>query len=270
MDNDGLREIDGRVREAEFVLVGLGSEFAYDWSALAEDARYREIEAEIAGAREEYAWIVPFLQKMILLQEREDRWRQAYRNLARVLAGKNYYVLSLCTDDYLYESGLSEERIVAPCGGFRKMQCDLNCSHTLADMPQETYEAVLRYYGKETELAALHEPVCEKCGAKLRFNQLGVTRYAEEGYLDCWNRYTKWLQGTVNRSLCVLELGVGMEYPTVIRIPFEKIVTYNRKAFLYRVHSALWQIGEGIGGRGCPVAEHPIDFLERYAASATA
>ncbi len=270
MGNDDLREIRERVREAEFVLVGLGNEFAYDWSALTEDARYLEIEAEIADAREEYAWIVPFLQKMILCQAREDRWRQAYRNLECVVGDKNYFVISLCTDDYLYTSGLSLERIVTPCGGFRKMQCDRNCSHTLADIPQETYEAVMRYYGKEVELAVLREPVCEKCGAKLRFNQLGVTCYAEEGYLESWSEYTKWLQRTVNRDLCVLELGVGMEYPTVIRFPFEKIVTYNRKAFLYRVHSALWQIGEGIGDRGCPVAEHPISFLERYAAFAEA
>ncbi len=266
MDDGRWQEIQACVREADFVLVGLGEEMAYDWGALTEDARYREIEAE-TGDAQEYIWIVPFLQKMILRQEREDKWTRAYRNLKRLIAGKDYFIVSLCMDDRIYDAGFEAERIVTPCGGFRMMQCDGNCSHELTDMPQESYEAVLRYYRKEIPLSALREPVCGKCGRKLRFNRLGVERYAEEGYLDRWHAYTKWLQRTVNRKVCVLELGVGMEYPTVIRFPFEKIVLYNQKARLYRVHSALWQIGGEISDRGCSVREDPADFLEQMSAA---
>ena len=260
MENDRLQELYARIQEAELVLVGLGEDFQYDWSALSEDIRYREIEAEISG-RGEYIWIIPFLQKMILCQSKEDKWRRAYENLSKLITAKNYFIISLCMDDYIYEAGLEESRIVAPCGGFRKMQCDNNCSHVLSDMPQDSYEAVVRYYKKELPIEALREPTCGQCGSKLRFNQLGVTRYAEEGYLDHWHEYTKWLQGTVNRKLCVLELGVGMEYPTVIRFPFEKILFYNQKAYMYRMHPALYQIGEEIGGRGLGMKANPVDFL---------
>ena len=260
--NDGrLRELYERVQDAEMVLVGLGEDFQYDWNALTEDERYREIEEEIGGS-EEKIWIVPFLQRMILQQSRDDKWNRVYKNLSDMIAGKNYFVISLCMDDYIYGAGLEENRIVTPCGGFRKMQCDNRCEPVLHDVPQDSYDAVLQYYRKELSVDDLREPVCKRCGSKLRFNQLGVTRYAEEGYLERWNEYTKWLQGTVNKRLCVLELGVGMEYPTVIRFPFEKIVFYNQKAFLYRIHPMLCQIGEEIGDRGCAVKEDPIDFLE--------
>lgn len=260
MENERLKGLHKRVDEAELVLVGIGEAFQYDWGILAEDVRYREIEAEIAG-REIYSWIIPFLQKMILLQKREDKWQRAYSNLENLIAPKNYFIISLCMDDYIYESGLDAGRIVTPCGGFRRMQCDHNCSHVLSDMPQESYEAVLQYYRKELPLEALREPICGQCGEKLRFNQLGVTQYAEEGYLDQWNVYTKWLQGTVNKRLCVLELGVGMEYPTVIRFPFEKIIFYNQKAFMYRIHPSLYHLGEEIGDRGFSIRENPVDFL---------
>ena len=99
------------------------------------------------------------------------------------------------------------------------------------------------------------------CGQKLRFNQLGVSKYAEEGYLKQWDVYTKWLQGTVNKKLCVLELGAGLEYPKIIRFPFEKIVFYNQKAFMYRIHPLIYQLGEEIGNRGIGIKEDPIDFL---------
>lgn len=260
MSEEELQKLSERVRDAEMVLVGLGESFQYDWNALTGDTRYQEIDAEI-GNNQEYIWIIPFLQKMILQQSRDNRWNRAYKNLEKILAGKNYFIISLCMDDYIYNTGLEENRIVAPCGGFRKMQCDNNCSHELSEIPQGSYDAVLQYYRKELPVDALQEPVCPLCGSKLRFNQLGVTRYAEEGYLERWSEYTKWLQGTVNKKLCVLELGVGMEYPTVIRFPFEKIVFYNQKAFLYRIHPSLYQIGEEIGDRGCSVKENPVDFL---------
>lgn len=260
MGDSILREIYERVHDADMVLVGLGEDFQYDWSALTEDDRYREIEAEIGG-NEEKIWIIPFLQKMVLQQFRDDKWKRAYKNLENLLTDKNYFIISLCMDDYIYETGLDKDRMVAPCGGFRKMQCDNNCSHILSDIPQESYEAVLRYYRKELPIDALREPTCSRCGSKLRFNQIGVTQYAEEGYLEQWNEYTKWLQGTVNKRLCVLELGVGMEYPTVIRFPFEKIVYYNQKAFLYRIHPMLYQIGEEIGDKGSALKGNPLDFL---------
>lgn len=260
MTEDRLQELIDRVDKSEKVLVGLGEEFQYDWSALKEDSRYQEIEQEIDG-REDLIWIVPFLQKMILSGSRQDKWKAAYANLRKILAGKDYFIVSLCMDDAIYEVGLQEERIVAPCGGFRKMQCDHNCRHVLSEMPQESYDAVVKYYRKEISLWDLREPVCTDCGGKLRFNQLGVTKYAEEGYLDQWNRYTRWLQGTVNRQLCVLELGVGMEYPGIIRFPFEKVVFYNQKALLYRVHSKLYQTGEEIGDRGIGIRANAVDFL---------
>lgn len=257
---NNLDEIKERVRDAELVLVGLGEDFQYDWNVLVQDARYQEIECEI-GENEEHIWIIPFLQKMILQKVREEKWKTAYASLKNIVKDKNYFIVSLCMDDYIYGAGLDEKRIVTPCGGFRKMQCNKNCSHILSEIPQESFEAVLQYYRKELPLEALEEPKCSVCGEKLRFNQLGVDRYAEEGYLERWSEYTKWLQGTVNKKLCVLELGVGLEYPTVIRFPFEKIIFYNQKAFLYRVHPTLYQLGEEIADKGLGIKENPVDFL---------
>ena len=255
-----LQEIREKIKDAELVLVGLGEGFQYGWGALVQDDRYREIDREI-GDRERYVWIVPFLQKMILSRVREERWDRAYQSLRALLTDKNYFVVSLCIDDYLYGAGLDEDRLVTPCGGFRRMQCDQNCAGELYEMPEDTYEAVLQYYRGELPLTDLKEPICAKCGGKLRFNQLGVGRYAQEGYLDQWNVYTKWLQGTVNRKLCVLELGAGMSYPGIIRFPFEKMAYYSQKAFLYRVHPRLYQVGEEIADRSRGIAENPVDFL---------
>lgn len=254
------QELKEKIRDAELVLVGIGEECQYDWNVLLQDERYQEIERETEDD-EKYIWVSPFLQKMVLRRERDKKWDKAYHILQEILEGKNYFIVSLCMDDYIYGIGFDETKVVSPCGGFRRMQCNKNCAGRLSQMPEESYEAVLRYYRGETTLSSLEEPVCSLCGEKLRFNQLGVDRYAQEGYLEQWNLYTKWLQGTVNKKLLVLELGVGMAYPGIVRFPFEKVVYYNQKAFLYRVNSYLYQTGEEIAVRSRGIAENPIDFL---------
>ena len=94
------------------------------------------------------------------------------------------------------------------------------------------------------------------------FNNLNAENYLEEGYLDQWAVYKKWLQGTVNKKVCILELGVGMKYPTVIRWPFEKITFFNQKAELFRVHSRLYQMTEEIKERGFGICQSPQVFLK--------
>ena len=78
---------------------------------------------------------------------------------------------------------------------------------------------------------------------------------------DSWETYTKWLQGTLNRNLVILELGVGMELPQLIRFPFEKVAYFNQKSCLYRVHSHLYQMTEETKERGYSVPMHPVTLL---------
>ena len=249
-----------KCNEADMILIGIGEEFQYDWDVLLNNPRYQEIDGEIEN-RNEYRWIVPFLQKMLLEQDLDETLDEAYKNLKKLIDGKNYFIITTVTDDYVHRYGLNEERIVTPCGGFSKMQCDLNCSAQLLEPDNEAFEKVRAYFDKRLSLEELNEPVCGSCGHKKRFNQVGVTKYAEEGYLPQWETYTKWLQGTVNKKVCVIELGVGMQLPTIIRWPFERIIYYNQKAFLYRIHPSLYQLGEKIGERGIGIKEKPVRFL---------
>lgn len=249
-----------KINDADMILIGIGDEFQYDWDILLQNERYLEIEREIEKS-EEYRWVNPFLQKMALEQFPDEHLSQAYGNLKKMIDGKDYFIVSTVMDDCIYQYEFEDKRIVTPCGGFRKMQCDYNCNGQLAEPDYKTYEKAKLYYNKKVRLEELNEPTCDRCGQKLRFNQIGTTKYAEEGYLSQWELYMKWLQKTVNKKVCVIELGVDMKLPTIIRWPFEKIIYYNQKAFLYRIHSTLYQLGEQIGDRGVSIKEKPVNFL---------
>lgn len=167
------------------------------------------------------------LEKLRYVRENTDtNIVEAYNKLANELEGKDYFIVSTCTDDVIYQSQIDMDHVVLPCGGFRFFQCPDDCSHEL-----------LPFYAQAIDDNTL--PVCPHCGKEVIFNRLPADSYNEGGYLEMWEKYSRFLQGTVNKSLLVLELGVGMTYPSVIRFPFEKLAMFNKKAKMYRVHPSL-------------------------------
>lgn len=254
-----------KLKDADLVLVGIGEEFGISSSAMEKDALFTGYLEQIEN-NECLSGMTSAARKIYLQHCEHGRIMQAYDILADLLEDKNYFIISTCTDDYIYETNLKKEQIVTPCGGYRLLQCEAACDKELypadTQLLKRMEEVLLGRAGlKKTDAEKVEIPLCPKCGKRLVFNNIEAENYVEEGYLGQWNEYRKWLQGTVNKKLCVLELGVGMKYPSVIRWPFEKIVFFNQKSHLFRVHSKLFQLSEEIRERGFKIEEKPIDFL---------
>lgn len=157
-----LEQIEEKIEAAELVLMGIGESF--------------------------------------FAEKDTEKLRKAYAACAALLKGKNYFIISVCTDNLLQQADLKEDRMVFP--------------------------------------------LLEK-----------------EEKSKSWELYMKWLQGTLNKKLLVLEFGVGLRYPDLIRFPFEKVVYLNQKAELVRIHEMLYQLPEQLNGRGISIAENPISLL---------
>lgn len=258
-----LNKVRDAVKEADLVLVGIGTEFAESFQEMFEQPFYKKLIDE-AQSEDNAEQICQYLKYHYLRKNENSTIISAYNSLADILDGKNYFVVSLCTDDYIYKSKLDQKKIVTPCGGYRAFQCGKEC---VTDQEPLFYdinvfdELFLSIESSRGELSNIDFPVCAECCRPLWFNQIGTPEYKEEGYLPQWEYYTKWLQGTLNKKLCILELGAGMQYPQIIRFPFEKVTFFNQKALLFRVHSKLYQMTEELKDKGFSIAENPIDFL---------
>ena len=66
----------------------------------------------------------------------------------------------------------------------------------------------------------------------------------------------------MNRKLVILELGVGMRFPSVARWPFEKIAFFNKKAEFIRVNGTLYQMSEELADKGISVAQNAVSWLQ--------
>lgn len=252
-----IKEIDilQEIQDAEMVLVGLGEEFD-DLKVLKQIPGYSEERNKMVEAGSE--WMIPALNNFYE-KERVEVF-EALSKFAELIASKNYFVVSVSTNDMIRKVPWKEDRLVMPCGGSVLKQCLNGCETELVEVTDDDRSAMEACIGKDIDVPK-DLGLCPQCKSPMVLNNIYTEKYDENGYLDMWKIYTKWLQGTLNRKLLILELGVGMQCPTVIRWPFEKVAFYNQKATFCRVNESLYQLTEEIKEKGVSISQNAIDWL---------
>ena len=234
------QEVLDLLANADKVLVGIGESFERKDSCFLTES-FKQFEKEnslLAGWERLQYWKKHPDQKAI----------DAYNRLFEIIKEKDYFVVTTCMDDRIYDSMIPEEKIAAPCGTWRFLQCSVQCTDELLPVTSQMVD--------KGEII-----LCPHCGKVVSFNQVNCEKYNESGYMAQWAAYRNWLQRTINQKLCILELGVGMRYPTIIRWPFEKIAYCNNKASFVRVHEMLYQLTPELSDKGNSIEASPIDFL---------
>lgn len=249
------QQIQKKIADADMVLVGIGKELDTDRKDTDDKETISEFEVKEKILREvsddQGVLDQEFFQRGYSVQQKEDgKIRNAgLFALKQMLEGKNYFVISTNTDECLYQTGF--RYLVTPCGRESLFQCSENCS----DMVWES-----RSYWDEMLLKPDVErilPKCPVCGARADFNIIKTNRrtYCETGYLPAWNQYMKWLSGTLNKKLLLLDFGSDFVHPQLIRWAFERTAMLNQKAFLIRVHKTLFSIPDELKERSYSFAE---------------
>lgn len=249
-----------KIKDADMVLVGIGEEFDCV-KLLKQDEEYRE-KRQLLDTPEK-KWLLPLLNQQYLSDETKKNIKKALEKLANILEDKNYFVVTTSTNPLVKDISWKENRVVAPCGSYNMKQCSKECESSLQETTNEDIEVtkhLLDCLGQEKENECSLGN-CNDCGIPFVFNNIYAPEYNENGYIKQWELYTKWLQGTLNKKLVVLELGVNMQFPSVIRFPFEKVTYFNQKAFMYRVNEKLYFLSEELNGKGISISENAVDWL---------
>lgn len=234
------KEILKLIEQADIVLIGIGEAF---------ERKDRDLETEDFQRLCKEEPLLAGYERLRYWKDHPDtKVVEAYNRLHDLVKDKDYFVVTTCMDDRIYESHFDAEKITAPCGTWRYLQCSENCTEEILLVTDEMIRSKTPVF-------------CPHCHAKAVFNQVTAEHYNENGYMPGWVAYRNWLQRTINRNICVLELGVGMKYPTIIRWPFEKIVFCNQKASFVRVHRTLFQLSEELHGKGNSIQADPVDFI---------
>lgn len=268
---DILETIREKVSEADMILLGIGEELQINTEDIFEKSLVYQAFADEIGTFEEEE--CDFIKNSLYICEAEKKNQglfmeklKVYDRLQRLIGNKNYFVVTTCNDDVIYFSSFDSGRVVSPCGTRRQMKCKSAC-HKDTFETKEFFERLnrrlLQMYENGQSCGEIRQeiPRCRECGAYMEMNFVGTAGYSEKSYEKSWRRYMLWLQGTLNKKICILELGVGFSYPTVIRWPFEKVAMLNQKACFVRVNKKLPQVAKEIKEKSFSVEMDSSSFI---------
>lgn len=252
--------------QADMIFIGIGEEFQVKLCELEKHQSFVDKRNELISFAEG-EWYYPFLIKYYLQPKFHEKIVKTYRNIIKLAEKKDSFIVSVVSDDLLQKDikySEIKDKAVFPCGGYLQLQCEDDCLKKVYDLPEEMWQNFCRWVENRASLEEAKKLLCPDCGKDIVFNQYNQKNYNEKSYLNQWNTYKKWLEKTVNKRLLILELGVGMSFPSVIRWPMEKVCLYNKKSVFYRINSNLYQLPENMEDRAISVKMDAVDFVNEY------
>lgn len=224
------RDVNEVIQQSEMLLIGIGSGFG----GTLVDAKTLNYEMGKAAY-------------MDICENRQSEQTELYNQLYQKISNKNYFVIDTNIDGNIDLSDFDSKKVVSPCGNLRKLQCACAGMEGIKDAAK-IYENNLTH--------------CPLCGKAYLPNVHGIANYNENGYLEQWERYNRWLSFTLNKKLAILELGSDFLYASLLRWPFEKVTMLNQKAVLIRVNENFPQGIPEIKERFVSISATPREFIE--------
>ncbi len=263
------QELIEQIANSDLCIIGIGDEWNWVKTGIKTDSRYDQI-LEYCS-KEGNHWLLPIVEYEYAYYNHNNRIGKAYKGLRSLIGDKEYFVIS---DTFLQDCllfGFDKERCVFPCGNYRYLQTnnvndpllDAEDTEEFMDIVMSVHSIIQKLDGNIGEDSTFSKPIRD--GKELHLNQkrqeYSQSKYNETAYMENWEKYMKYLTGTLNSNLLLLELGVGLDYPTVIRWPFEKVTFVNKKAHLVRVHGKLYHHTPEIADKTDSIQRNSVDYI---------
>ena len=264
---DQIRQAAKMIREADYVLLGVGAGMSIAAGAIYGGEWFKENFADFRakygdgpymqdmyGAgfypypSEEAYW--GYWSKQCMKAGIEADHTALHKTLLSMLDGKNIFCLSTNVDGQLEKAGLTADKIFCTQGDYFHIQCAKGCH-------PNRYDA--RELFRQMDAARMDclipgnmVPKCPVCGGRMNMN-LRIDQYfvQDEEWYMAEKRFGAFLSEAISsgRKICLLELGVGFNTPTIIRFPFEKLTRENEQISLLRLNLNEAVIPEHLGAR---------------------
>jgi NAD-dependent SIR2 family protein deacetylase len=199
-----------------------------------------------------------YWSRYIYVNRYMDPPKPVYDQLFQLAKDKDYFVLTTNVDHCFQKAGFDKKRLFYTQGDYGLFQCSEPCSQETYDnetMVRRMVEAqgfVIDNNGTLTipEGVTLQMtiptdllPRCPRCGKPLTTNLRSDDKFVEdEGWHVHAEYYSEFLRRHQNLKILFLELGVGMNTPGIIKIPFWQMTAQNRKAVFATINLGEAQV----------------------------
>ena len=170
-----------------------------------------------------------YWSRYIYINRYMDAPKPVYENLLKLVADKDYFVVTTNVDHCFQKAGFDKRRLFYTQGDYGLFQCSEPCC-------QETFdnEAVIRQMieqQKNMKVPTELLPVCPHCGKPLTMNlRCDDTFVEDDGWHRAAERYENFLRTRAGGKILFLEFGVGYNTPIIIKYPFWQMTAKNPNA----------------------------------------
>lgn len=142
---------------------------------------------------------------------------EGYRDLARVLGGRDFFVVTT-NQDQLFRRQFGDDRVAWIQGDWEWLQCGGPCCDEL--YPAESFWRTASARIHDCEIPTDLIPHCPHCGRELEPWVRGYHFLEGSLYREQYRKYNGFLEAHAHDRVLFLELGVGGMTPMFIKEPF--------------------------------------------------
>nr|WP_297998259.1 Sir2 silent information regulator family NAD-dependent deacetylase [uncultured Phascolarctobacterium sp.] len=220
------------LQECEAVVIGAGSGLSTAAGYTYTGERFQKYFADFAekyGILDMYSGgFYPFptqeefwgyWSRYIFINRYMDAPKPVYEKLLRLVADKNYFVITTNVDHCFQKAGFAKKRLFYMQGDYGLFQCSEPCC-------RKTYDneiSIRKMLEEQSDMRVSAEliPYCPICGKPMTMNlHCDATFVQDDGWYRASQRYKEFLEQHKGKRVLFLELGVGMNTPAIIKFPF--------------------------------------------------
>ena len=241
-ETQDIQRLREAIENADAVLVGAGAGLStaagYDYAGerfqkhFADFARKYNFQDMYSGGffpypTEEEKWA--FWSRNIYCNRYDQPHSAVHEALLSLVQDKDYFVITTNVDHLFQNNGFAKERLFYTQGDYGLWQCKTPCH-------EQTYDneaVVRRMRAEERDMRIPTEliPKCPVCGGPMEMNlRCDDTFVEDDGWQRAAERYRDFLQHHQRDTILYWELGVGMNTPGIIKIPFWQMTAENPAA----------------------------------------
>lgn len=163
-----------------------------------------------------------FWSRHIYIDRYVDIPNDTYDLLFKLVADKEYFVITTNVDHCFQKTGFDKERLFYTQGDYGLWQCSLPCHQKTYDNETAVREMLARQ--RDMRIPSELVPRCPVCGAPMAMNlRIDNTFVEDAGWHQASNRYQDFVRRYRDKQLLLLELGVGNNTPSIIKYPFWRL-----------------------------------------------
>ena len=241
-----LEKLKSALNNADVVLVGAGSGLSTSAGFTYSGERFMKYFADFAAkygfadmysggfhpyASPEEKWA--YWSRHVMINRYMDAPKPVYQKLLSLVQDKDYFVLTTNVDHCFQKAGFDKERLFYTQGDYGLFQCSKPCTPYTYDNEKQ----IRRMWEMQSDMRIPPEliPHCPICGRPMEMNLRADSTFVED---EGWHRAAKWYSDflarnnirnprSCDKNILLLELGVGVNTPGVIKFPFWQMTALN-------------------------------------------